>query len=70
LQTYVKDAVRSEMGLMESYLLRLVETIDEYLPQAAAGRNVVLDTGALVGAMGSNIDYTMGNINRRKERWG
>lgn len=69
LQTYVKDAVRSEMGLMESYLMRLVETVDEYLPKAA-NKDVVLDTGVMVGAMGSNIDYTMGNINRRKERWG
>lgn len=70
LQTYVKDAVRSEMGLMESYLMRLVETVDEYLPKAAEGKNLVLDSGALVGAMAGNIDYTMGNINRRKERWG
>lgn len=70
LQTYVKDAVRSEMGLMESYLMRLVETVDEYLPKAAEDKNLVLDSGALVGAMAGNIDYTMGNINRRKERWG
>ena len=70
LQTYVKDAVRSEMGLMESYLMRLVETVDEYLPKAAEGKNLVLDNGALVGAMAGNIDYAMGNINRRKERWG
>ena len=70
LQTYVKDAVRSEMGLMESYMMRLVETVDEYLPKAAEGKNIVLDNGALVGAMAGNIDYTMGNINRRKERWG
>ena len=69
LQTYVKDAVRSEMGMMESYLMRLVETVDEYLPKAA-NKDIVLDTGVMVGAMGSNIDYTMGNINRRKERWG
>lgn len=70
LQAYVKDAVRSEMGLMETYLYRLVETIDKYLPEAAANKNLVLDTGALVGAMTSNIDYAMGNINRRKERGG
>lgn len=69
LQTYVKDAVRSEMGMMESYLMRLVETVDEYLPKAA-NKDIILDTGAMVGAMSSNIDYTMGNINRRKERWG
>lgn len=70
LQEYVRSAVRSELGIMESYMLRLVQTVDKYLPEAAQGRNVVLDTGALVGAMGSNIDVAMGNINRRKERWG
>jgi phage-related protein len=70
LQAYVKDAVRSEFNLMESYMMRLVQTVDEYLPKVADGRNVVLDTGALVGAMGSHMDNTLGNINRRKERWG
>lgn len=70
LQEYVRSAVRSELGLMESYMLRIMQTVDKYLPEAVQGRNVVLDTGALVGAMGSNIDVTMGNINRRKERWG
>lgn len=69
LQSYVKDAVRSELGMLESYLMRLVDTVDEYLPKTA-NKNVVLDSGALVGAMCGNIDSRMGELNRVKERWG
>ena len=48
----------------------LVNMLADYLPRVLSGmeRPMVLDTGALVGGIGSAMDSELGNINRMKGR--
>ena len=71
LQTYVSEAVRSELGMMESYISRLMQTVDKYLPELAGkDYNLVLDTGELVAATAGAMNSEIGSIYRRNERGG
>lgn len=71
LQTYVSDAVRSELGMMETYISRLMQTVDKYLPELAGkDYSLVLDTGELVAATAGAMNSEIGSIYRRNERGG
>lgn len=70
LTGYVRDAVRVETGAISERMDTLVNMLADYLPRVLSGmeRPMVLDTGALVGGIGSAMDSELGNINRMKGR--
>ena len=70
LTGYVRDAVRVETGAISERMDTLVNMLADYLPRVLIGmeRPMVLDTGALVGGIGSAMDSELGNINRMKGR--
>lgn len=67
LQSYVSDAVRQENYGLIDRLETLISLLRLYLP-TLADRNVVLDTGLLVGGLMPEIDAGMGKIYAGKER--
>lgn len=70
LLEYVKTAVSEEnRGLAES-IERLIEMLALFLPQIVAGmnRDIVLDSGALVGQLGGQFDTELGRLNKLKGR--
>ncbi|MDO4377981.1 MAG: hypothetical protein Q4C64_02360 [Erysipelotrichia bacterium] len=67
LQGYVRSAVREQNLTIEDLLYSILELLSDYLPQLN-NRNLVLDTGTLVGELSSPIDYELGVIKRRKDR--
>ena len=70
LTGYVREAVRVETGAISDRMDTLVNMLADYLPRVLSGmeRPMVLDTGALVGGIGSAMDSELGNINRMKGR--
>lgn len=70
LQDYVRNAVREENSGLESQISRLYAMLANYFPQIISGmdRDVILDTGVLVGQLAPAMDTKLGTIYARKER--
>ena len=72
LQTYVRDAVAAENAGITSAVDRLAALIGDYLPAILGnmGKDLVLDTGALVGGTKDMFYKEMGIITATKSRRG
>jgi phage-related protein len=66
----IKAAVSSENSAIVYYLQKLIEILATYFPQVLESmeRDVVLDSGAVVGALAVPMDRAIGKISTRKER--
>lgn len=69
LQDYVRQAVKkeNENNTLNTLFLNMYELLKHYLPMLSK-RQLVLDTGAIVGELSPYIDYTLGNVNALKVR--
>ena len=72
LQTYVRDAVAAENAGITSAVDRLADMLSSYLPAILGnmGKDLVLDTGALVGGTKDMFYKEMGTITATKSRRG
>ena len=72
LQTYVRDAVAAENAGVTSAVDRLADMLSSYLPAILGnmGKDLVLDTGALVGGTKDMFYKEMGTITATKSRRG
>ena len=70
LMNMIRGAVQTETSGVADRLERLISMLAEYLPEITlnANRQLVLDTGVLVGQIAPTMDSQLGNINRLKER--
>lgn len=70
LLDYVRTAVREENANVYSGFDRLIKLLDFYMPEVIknANKDIYLDTGVLVGELGSGIDHELGSISKMKER--
>lgn len=67
LQDYVRQAVReNDQGLM-NILTAVLAVLNRYLPQCVE-KQLVLDTGATVGALAAGMNTRLGEISRQDER--
>ena len=64
LQQYVRDAVRAENGEVSARLEKLIRLLEKYFPLILAqmARDIYLDSGELVGALGGKMDAKLGEI--------
>ncbi|MCI7428531.1 MAG: hypothetical protein MSS83_05440 [Methanobrevibacter sp.] len=70
LQSYIGDAVRKETGNLASSIDRLYDMLVSYLALIleSADKDIVLDSGVLVGNMIKKIDKQLGNRSNMKLR--
>lgn len=64
LQSYVRDAVKAENGEVAARLDKLIKLLEKYFPLILAkiAKEIYLDSGELVGALGDKIDAELGDI--------
>ena len=67
LMDYVRVAVDESNGELAERLNGVVSLLSDYLPQLTQ-RQLILDTGVLVGELASPMDESLGTIQRRKDR--
>lgn len=67
LQDYIRRAVSERDEGLKSALTGISELLNRYLPQLA-GMQLVLDTGATVGALAVGMNTRLGEISRQDER--
>ena len=67
LMDYVRVAVNESNSQLAERLNGVISILSDYLPQLTE-RQLVLDTGVLVGELASPIDESLGTIQRRKDR--
>ena len=58
---------------MRTFLIvfeQLIKLLEAYMPEILKNmaKDIYLDTGVLVGELGSGMDYELGNISKMKER--
>ena len=70
LQKYVSDSVKQETGNLSTSVDRLYDMVNSYLETVLQNmdKNIVLDTGALVGGTIRQIDKQLGNRSNMKLR--
>lgn len=66
----IREAVALENANISYMFERLIKLLEFYMPELIKNmaKNIYLDTGVLVGEMGGEIDYKLGNISKMKER--
>ena len=66
----IREAVALENANISYMFERLIKLLEFYMPELINNmtKNIYLDTGVLVGEMGGEIDYKLGNISKMKER--
>lgn len=67
LMDYVSLAVEQSNSELSERIRGVLGVLEEYLPQLTE-RQIVLDTGTLVGELANPIDESLGTIQRRKGR--
>lgn len=67
LQDYIRQAVAERDQTLISILTAVLNTLNSYLPQCAE-KQLVLDTGATVGALAAGINTKLGEISRQDGR--
>lgn len=70
LVSLISSAVGEKYGRMEEQLDRLIAVVQQYFPQVIGRmeRDVVLDSGALVGRLAPKMDDRLGIISGHRER--
>jgi len=70
LMGMVRQAIAAENNNLINQISKLIDIVSTYLPMMAndMGRDVVMDTGALVGAIAGPMDRELGKIRERKAR--
>lgn len=70
LMTMVREAVRTETAGTVDGIERLISMLETYFPEivANAKKNIVLDSGTLVGQLAPEIDARLGDIDRLRVR--
>ncbi len=71
LQQYVSEAVKKETNDLAYGINKLIDLLGTYLPDIKdnMNRELVLDTGQLVGAMASKMDTKLGDLADAKSRF-
>lgn len=67
LQDYIRQAVGERDQRLVSVLTAILAALNRYLPQCAE-KQLVLDTGATVGALAAGMNTRLGEISRQDER--
>lgn len=69
LQDYVRQAITesNDNNVLYTLIVDIFELLKQYLPMLSK-RQLVLDTGVMVGELSPFIDYNLGNINALKVR--
>lgn len=67
LQDYVRKAVEEQNAPLYDVLNAILTVLSTYLPQCA-NKQLVLDTGATVGALAAGMNTRLGEISRQDER--
>lgn len=67
LKDYIRDAVAERDAGMSSSLNAVLNVLNRYLPQLS-NMQLVLDTGATVGALATGMNTKLGEISRQDER--
>lgn len=67
LMDYVRVAVNESNSQLAERLSAVISILSDYLPQLTE-RQLILDTGVLVGELASPMDESLGTIQRRKDR--
>ena len=67
---YIRTAVKEENSGLNYYLEKLISMLAEYMPQLISGANrqLVLDSGVLVGQLAPQMDSKLGDINELRKR--
>ena len=70
LRTYVREEVAAANAGLNKSIDRLYNLLGDYLPELleAQRKDIVLDTGVLVGETAVLMDKRLGNITRKRER--
>ena len=70
LMNMIRNAVAEQNGGLSYYLQKLLEVLADYFPQvlAAMDRDVVLDSGEMVGALAVPMNQALGRLANRKGR--
>jgi phage-related protein len=70
LMNMIQKAVADQNSGLAYYLQRLLELLAEYFPQvlSAMDRDIVLDSGAMVGAMAVPMNRALGKLSNRNGR--
>lgn len=72
LQDYIMAAVRAENGEVSERIDRLIRILEKYFPMIleliASGKDIYLDSGELVGALGGKMDAELGDIAALRRR--
>lgn len=70
LLDYIRTAVGEQNAALAETIEKLISMLADYLPEIITGmnRNVVLDSGVLVGKLAPAMDVRLGDINRLRGR--
>lgn len=68
LQSYVQEAVSESNYQLYQVLNQILALLTQYFPQLA-NKQLVLDTGALVGELAEPMNEELGKITYMRERW-
>lgn len=70
LLDYIRTAVGEQNAALAETIEKLISMLADYLPEIITGmnRNVVLDSGVLVGELAPAMDVRLGDINRLRGR--
>ena len=70
LMNMIQSAVSEQNSTLTYYIQKLIEILATYFPQIleAMDREIVLDTGATVGALAVPMDEALGKLSDRKDR--
>lgn len=68
LQSYVQEAVSESNYQLYQALNQILSLLTQYFPQLA-NKQLVLDTGALVGELAEPMNEELGKITYMRERW-
>lgn len=70
LMGMIRDAVAAENANISYRFEQLIKLLETYMPEIIRNmtKNIYLDTGVLVGELGSGMDYELGNISKMRGR--
>ena len=70
LMGMIRDAVAAENKNISYRFEQLIKLLETYMPEIIrnTAKNIYLDTGVLVGELGTEMDYKLGNIAKMRER--
>ena len=63
----IQESVAREISSFESLLTGILNLLSEHIPELAS-KQLVLDSGAVVGELAPTMDMALGNVYRKKQR--